>query len=109
MLYLIPLPPQGAQPSKNRADRRALISERADSGDASSVQNASLPYMPAKKQSTSAMKKLAMSSPPAHEAPPPPAPAVMIPRARLHPPHRDRYVMCEKLPRSYSILWWFNP
>ncbi|XP_063370180.1 uncharacterized protein LOC134658427 isoform X2 [Cydia amplana] len=77
---------QGAMPSKQRADRRALISERgADSGDASSVQNASLPYMPAKRPS----KKTAISEPPAHDPPPPPAPAVMIPRARLHPHHSD--------------------
>lgn len=45
-LHLLSL--QGVQPSKQRADRRALITERADSGDASSIQNASLPYMPAK-------------------------------------------------------------
>ncbi|XP_073958616.1 uncharacterized protein isoform X1 [Choristoneura fumiferana] len=77
---------QGAMPSKQRADRRALISERADSGDTSSVQNASLPYMPAKRPPG---KKCVMSEPPAHDPPPPPAPAVMIPRARLHPHHSD--------------------
>ncbi|XP_063835121.1 uncharacterized protein LOC135084268 isoform X1 [Ostrinia nubilalis] len=78
---------QGAMPSKQRADRRALISERPESGDASSVQNASLPYMPTKQRGSG--KKCVMSEPPAHEAPPPPAPAVMIPRARLHPHHQD--------------------
>ncbi|GBP41689.1 63 kDa sperm flagellar membrane protein [Eumeta japonica] len=102
-------------PSKQRADRRALISERADSGDGSSLQNASLPYMPASYKSSdeekrnphrnicmsvsptvtksSAMssnkKPIAISDPPAHDPPPPPAPAVMIPRARLHQQHRD--------------------
>ncbi|CAD0206222.1 unnamed protein product [Chrysodeixis includens] len=81
---------QGAMPSKQRADRRALISERGESGDTSSVQNASLPYMPAKRPSTS--KKCVMSEPPQHEAPPPPSgagPSVMIPRARLHTHHGD--------------------
>ncbi|XP_050555460.1 uncharacterized protein LOC118280777 isoform X1 [Spodoptera frugiperda] len=78
---------QGAMP-KQRADRRALISERGESGDNSSIQNASLPYIPAKRASTSA-KKCVMSDPPAHDPPPPPAPAVMIPRARLHPHHGD--------------------
>ncbi|CAH1643888.1 unnamed protein product [Spodoptera littoralis] len=77
----------GAMP-KQRADRRALISERGESGDNSSIQNASLPYIPAKRASTSA-KKCVMSDPPAHDPPPPPAPAVMIPRARLHPHHGD--------------------
>ncbi|XP_049881946.1 uncharacterized protein LOC126377954 [Pectinophora gossypiella] len=77
---------QGAMP-KQRTDRRALISDRTDSGDASSVQNASLPYMPTKR--TSAGKKCVMSEPPAHDPPPVPAPAVMIPRARLHPHHSD--------------------
>ncbi|XP_047037254.1 uncharacterized protein LOC124642696 [Helicoverpa zea] len=77
---------QGAMP-KQRADRRALISERGESGDNSSIQNASLPYIPAKRPSTS--KKNVMSDPPAHDPPPPPAPAVMIPRARLHPHHGD--------------------
>ncbi|XP_072946112.1 uncharacterized protein [Epargyreus clarus] len=77
---------QGAMP-KQRADRRALISERNESGDASSVQNASLPYMPSKRSSSS--KKCVISEPPAHAPPPPPAPAVMIPRARLHPHHSD--------------------
>ncbi|KAJ8707391.1 hypothetical protein PYW08_010643 [Mythimna loreyi] len=78
---------QGAMP-KQRQDRRALISERGESGDNSSVQNASLPYIPAKRVSSSG-KKCVMSDPPAHDPPPPPAPAVMIPRARLHPQHGD--------------------
>ncbi|KAH9634377.1 hypothetical protein HF086_010857 [Spodoptera exigua] len=78
---------QGAMP-KQRADRRALISERGESGDNSSIQNASLPYIPAKRASSSG-KKGVMSDPPAHDPPPPPAPAVMIPRARLHPHHGD--------------------
>ncbi|XP_013148818.1 PREDICTED: uncharacterized protein LOC106111339 isoform X2 [Papilio polytes] len=79
---------QGAVPSKKRADKRALIPERTESGDASSVQNASLPYLPSKRASSS--KKLVMSAPPAHAPPPPPpAPAVVIPRARLHPHHSD--------------------
>ncbi|XP_075987218.1 uncharacterized protein LOC142983911 isoform X2 [Anticarsia gemmatalis] len=79
---------QGAIP-KQRADRRALISERGDTGDASSLQNASLPYIPAKQHRSSTSKKCVMSDPPAHDPPPPPAPAVMIPRARLHPHHGD--------------------
>ncbi|XP_037294855.1 uncharacterized protein LOC115452868 isoform X2 [Manduca sexta] len=78
---------QGAMPSKQRQDRRALISERGDAADASSIQNASLPYMPVKRPSST--KKMIMSEPPAHDPPPPPAPAVMIPRARLHPHHGD--------------------
>ncbi|KAI5636459.1 putative sperm flagellar membrane protein domain-containing protein [Phthorimaea operculella] len=82
----MPFSQQGAMP-KQRADRRALISDRTDSGDASSVQNASLPYMPAKRVSTS--KKCMISEPPSHDPPPVPAPAVMIPRARLHPHHSD--------------------
>ncbi|XP_068624845.1 mucin-16 isoform X3 [Battus philenor] len=83
---------QGATPSKQRADRRALINDRTESGDASSVQNASLPYLPSKRPSSS-KKCAAMSDPPAHAPPPPPpapaAPAVIIPRARLHPHHSD--------------------
>ncbi|KAJ2941010.1 hypothetical protein O0L34_g13139 [Tuta absoluta] len=82
----MPFSQQGAMP-KQRADRRALISDRTDSGDASSVQNASLPYMPAKRVSTS--KKCMISDPPSHDPPPVPAPAVMIPRARLHPHHSE--------------------
>ncbi|KAJ0171090.1 hypothetical protein K1T71_013289 [Dendrolimus kikuchii] len=83
---------QGAIP-KQRTDRRALINERGESGDASSVQNASLPYMPAKyyclQRPSTGAKKCAISDPPAHDPPPPPAPAVMIPRARLNPHHGD--------------------
>ncbi|KPJ19267.1 63 kDa sperm flagellar membrane protein [Papilio machaon] len=80
---------QGAVPSKKRADKRALIPERTESGDASSIQNASLPYMPSKRASSS-KKFVAMCDPPAHAPPPPPpAPAVVIPRARLHPHHSD--------------------
>ncbi|XP_052752972.1 uncharacterized protein LOC113519470 [Galleria mellonella] len=88
---------QGAMPSKQRADRRALISERGEVGDASSMQNASLPYMPAKRPSSS--KKCTMSDPPTHDAPPPPAPAVMIPRARLHAHHESR----ENISRKKSL------
>lgn len=33
---------------KQRTDRRALINERGEAGDASSLQNASLPYIPTK-------------------------------------------------------------
>ncbi|RVE53516.1 hypothetical protein evm_001886, partial [Chilo suppressalis] len=76
---------QAAIPSKQRADRRALITER-EAGDASSIQNASLPYMPSKRSSPG--KKCVISEPPAHDPPPPP-PAVLIPRARLHPLHGD--------------------
>ncbi|XP_060807495.1 uncharacterized protein LOC106137127 isoform X1 [Amyelois transitella] len=88
---------QGAMPSKQRADRRALISERGESGDTNSMQNASLPYMPAKKHSSN--KKGVMSDPPAHDPPPPPAPAVMIPRARLHAHHDSR----ENIARKRSL------
>ncbi|XP_053618829.1 uncharacterized protein LOC128680085 isoform X2 [Plodia interpunctella] len=88
---------QSNMPSKQRADRRALISERGESGDTASMQNASLPYMPAKKQSSS--KKCVVSEPPAHAPPPPPAPAVMIPRARLHPHHDSR----ENIARKRSL------
>lgn len=35
-------------PSKQRADRRALIAERMETAETSSVQNASLPYIPTK-------------------------------------------------------------
>ncbi|KAL4712584.1 hypothetical protein ACJJTC_007600 [Scirpophaga incertulas] len=77
---------QAAMPSKQRADRRALISERGESGDASSVQNASLPYIPSKQRG---VLKSSISAPPTHEAPVPPPPAVLIPRARLHPLHGD--------------------
>ncbi|CAB3233080.1 unnamed protein product [Arctia plantaginis] len=80
---------QGAMP-KQRADRRALISERGETGDASSLHNASLPYMPAKQHRSSTSKKCVISDPPAHDPPPPPpGPAVMIPRARLHAHHGD--------------------
>ncbi|KAM3960018.1 LOW QUALITY PROTEIN: uncharacterized protein ACR2FA_005941 [Aphomia sociella] len=88
---------QSAVPSKQRADRRALISERGESGDTSSIQNASLPYMPTKRSSSS--KKCVMSDPPAHDPPPPPAPAVMIPRARLHAHHDSR----ENIARKKSL------
>ncbi|XP_059058800.1 uncharacterized protein LOC131852175 isoform X1 [Achroia grisella] len=88
---------QGAMPSKQRADRRALISERGETGDSSSIQNVSLPYMPVKRPSSS--KKCIMSEPPAHDPPPPPAPAVMIPRARLHAHHDSR----ENISRKKSL------
>ncbi|XP_050671701.1 uncharacterized protein LOC126970075 isoform X1 [Leptidea sinapis] len=81
---------QGNMP-KQRADRRALIAERGEAGETCSVQNASLPYIPAKLQRPRASnsKKCVISDPPAHSPPPPPAPAVLIPRARLHPLHSD--------------------
>ncbi|XP_041984079.1 uncharacterized protein LOC121736761, partial [Aricia agestis] len=76
---------------KQRADRRALIAERAEVAETCSVQNTSLPYIPSKQhRSRSSSKKLScMGAPPAHAPPPPPAPAVLIPRARLHHDSRD--------------------
>ncbi|CAG5037584.1 unnamed protein product [Parnassius apollo] len=80
---------QGTTPSKQRADRRALINDRTESGDASSVQNASLPYLPSKRSSSKKGLAATMSEPPAHAPPPPPPPAVVIPRARLHTHHSE--------------------
>nr|XP_037876760.1 uncharacterized protein LOC101743303 isoform X1 [Bombyx mori] len=88
---------QGAMP-KQRNDRRALISEQGEPRDNTSIQNASLPYMPAKRPSSS--KKLVISDPPSHDPPPPPAPAVLIPRARFHPHHGDSR---ENLARKRSL------
>ncbi|CAH2099100.1 unnamed protein product [Euphydryas editha] len=80
---------QGNIPSKQRADRRALITERIETAETCSVQNTSLPYIPSKSRSRSCSRQHAVSAPPAHAPPPPPAPALMIPRARLHPLHSD--------------------
>ncbi|CAK1595421.1 unnamed protein product [Parnassius mnemosyne] len=80
---------QGTVQSKQRADRKALINDRTESGDASSVQNASLPYLPSKRSSSKKGLAAAMSEPPAHAPPPPPPPAVVIPRARLHTHHSE--------------------
>ncbi|XP_046974212.1 uncharacterized protein LOC124540573 isoform X3 [Vanessa cardui] len=81
---------QGNIPSKQRADRRALIAERMETAETCSVQNTSLPYIPSKSRSrSSCSRQCAVSAPPAHAPPPPPAPALMIPRARLHPLHSD--------------------
>ncbi|XP_064075147.1 uncharacterized protein LOC113393742 isoform X2 [Vanessa tameamea] len=81
---------QGNIPSKQRADRRALIAERMETAETCSVQNTSLPYIPSKSRSRSSCSRpCAVSAPPAHAPPPPPAPALMIPRARLHPLHSD--------------------
>ncbi|XP_052745294.1 uncharacterized protein LOC112058337 isoform X2 [Bicyclus anynana] len=82
---------QGNLPSKQRADRRALIAERAEAIETCSAQNTSLPYIPSKqsRSRSTCSKKCVMSDPPSHAPPPPPAPALMIPRARLHPAHSD--------------------
>ncbi|CAH2231299.1 jg20615 [Pararge aegeria aegeria] len=82
---------QGNLPSKQRADRRALIAERVEAAETCSVQNTSLPYIPSKqsRSRSTCSKKCVMSDPPTHAPPPPPAPALMIPRARLHPAHSD--------------------
>ncbi|XP_061380166.1 uncharacterized protein LOC116775931 isoform X2 [Danaus plexippus] len=77
---------QGNVPSKQRADRRALIAERNETAETCSVQNASLPYAPSKSRSRSHSKQA--PEPPPHSPPPPPA--LMIPRARLHPLHDSR-------------------
>nr|XP_034836948.1 uncharacterized protein LOC117993281 isoform X1 [Maniola hyperantus] len=81
---------QGNLPSKQRADRRALIAER-EAAETCSVQNTSIPYIPSKqsRSRSTCSKNCVISDPPAHAPPPPPAPALMIPRARLHPAHSD--------------------